>query len=298
MATTKLTKTGLNKQDKGDLNWEQDLDDGFDDFESRIGKSYAGDPNGNVSAEWLLQTCYDTSNSVIYVATTTGAAGTAVWEAVLEVSQLAVNGGSIPETDRENQFVAGQRFFAPNNNDTPVIVLEDQNGNIISRLTLRNLDGSGGGNLELSDISGEGITINSVTPQGNGSLNISDVYYEGGTRVVESGSNSDGYWVRYSDGTQVAGSRLEVSYNAAENLQSTWSYPNSFSSVPYGISGSSDIDDLFNNTNVSTEAVGPVVTSSEGSTSTSIRVSRVPGGNDLQAGDQITVRVIAFGTWT
>lgn len=79
MATTTLTKTGLKKQDQGDVDWETALNSGFDNLEGRIERTYAGDPNGNVAGYWIGQPCWDSSNSKLYLCTTTGDAANAVW---------------------------------------------------------------------------------------------------------------------------------------------------------------------------------------------------------------------------
>jgi hypothetical protein len=79
MATTTLPKTGLNKQDEGDVDWETALNTGFDNLESRIERTSAGDPNGNVAGYWIGQPCWDSTNEKLYVCTTTGDAANAVW---------------------------------------------------------------------------------------------------------------------------------------------------------------------------------------------------------------------------
>lgn len=100
MAKTTLSKTGLNKQDEGDLDWETALNSGFDNLESRIGKSYAGDPNGNVAAEWLGQTCHDTNSNELYRATATGSASNTAWEKLINENNFVSNGGVIAETSQ------------------------------------------------------------------------------------------------------------------------------------------------------------------------------------------------------
>jgi hypothetical protein len=79
MATTTLPKTGLNKQDEGDVDWETALNTGFDNLESRIERTFAGDPNGNVAGYWIGQPCWDSTNNRLYLCTTTGNAANAVW---------------------------------------------------------------------------------------------------------------------------------------------------------------------------------------------------------------------------
>lgn len=49
-------------------------------MQSNIIQNYAGDPNGNVAGK-IYALCWDTSNSIMYVCTTTGSTSTAVWTA-------------------------------------------------------------------------------------------------------------------------------------------------------------------------------------------------------------------------
>lgn len=98
MAATQLTKTGLNKQDFKDASWHTSLNSGFDALEARVGKTYAGDPNGNVSGEWQGQTCWDSTNSELYVCTTTGNAASAVWRKIAYTYQ------------RTRRFTSGATF--------------------------------------------------------------------------------------------------------------------------------------------------------------------------------------------
>jgi hypothetical protein len=65
-----------------------------------------------------------------------------------------------------------------------------------------------------------------------------------GTAIVESGSNSDGYWVRYSDGTQICKNRnISVSNSGNDDggfnrfNSWNWTYPKAFSGTTPGVSG-------------------------------------------------------------
>ena len=53
-----------------------------------------------------------------------------------------------------------------------------------------------------------------------------------GVKVVESGSNVNGDWVRLEDGTQVCFYQLVFSGSGAGLRDSVWTYPVSFSSSP------------------------------------------------------------------
>src|SRR4051794_24496806 len=77
MADTILGKTGLHKSDTGDAGWGARLNAGFDTLESRTGLSYAGNPQGHVVGSWFGQTCWDSTNGILYACVGPGdAAGT------------------------------------------------------------------------------------------------------------------------------------------------------------------------------------------------------------------------------
>ena len=81
MAQTVLAKTGLRTYDSGDAPdlWGPGIKAGMVEFEARLGRTYAGDPNTHVEGNWYGQTCWDTTNLAMYECTLPGPAGTAVW---------------------------------------------------------------------------------------------------------------------------------------------------------------------------------------------------------------------------
>lgn len=50
--------------------------------------------------------------------------------------------------------------------------------------------------------------------------------------VIESGSNANGTYVRFADGTQICTGRINVSGGATATISSTWTYPAVFSASP------------------------------------------------------------------
>lgn len=92
MAITETTNLGLQKQDKGDLNWHLAINTSFDRLEARLTKSYAGDPNGNVAGDFVGQLCADTTNGGVWVCTTAGTQATAVWRRLTTTGGLTVGG--------------------------------------------------------------------------------------------------------------------------------------------------------------------------------------------------------------
>jgi len=52
-----------------------------------------------------------------------------------------------------------------------------------------------------------------------------------GAPIVESGSNADGEWTRWSEGTLIAQNRLTLAYESSTEFRLTWTYPSSFIST-------------------------------------------------------------------
>ena len=71
-----LEKPGAGEQSNA---WGNTLNTNFDAIDTAISLKRAGSPQGNVAASFVGQTCVDTSNKVIYIATTAGNASNAVW---------------------------------------------------------------------------------------------------------------------------------------------------------------------------------------------------------------------------
>ena len=60
--------------------------------------------------------------------------------------------------------------------------------------------------------------------------NFPDMPQVGGDPIVESGSNSDGEWTRWSDGTQVA--MIANADGEVSGGPFTWTYPSAFNAAP------------------------------------------------------------------
>jgi hypothetical protein len=79
MADTILAKTGFHKSATNDLGWGARLNTGFDTFESRIGLTYAGNPQSHVAGTWFGQTCWDSTNGILYACVGPGDAASTSW---------------------------------------------------------------------------------------------------------------------------------------------------------------------------------------------------------------------------
>lgn len=116
--------------------------------------------------------------------------------------------------------------------------------------------------------------------------------------VIEYGSNSNGSYVRFADGTQICWKAVQVSYTNSYGLSSLWSYPAAFTSSPnivatllyntFGqrIAGRSDPYDV---PMQGAQIISP------GSTDTTLRLGITNGS--AQSGDYATVHAVAIGRW-
>jgi microcystin-dependent protein len=81
MTSTFTSNLTLEKPGAGEQanSWGNTLNSNLDAIDAAIGLRFTGDPNNNVAADFIGQVCVDSSNKIIYIATTAGNAATAVW---------------------------------------------------------------------------------------------------------------------------------------------------------------------------------------------------------------------------
>lgn len=115
--------------------------------------------------------------------------------------------------------------------------------------------------------------------------------------VIERGSNSNGNYTRFADGTQICTASLTLTRGANGYCGVTWTYPASFADTPV-TTGSIDFDELLLNATPGLDDLGPLVRLSQGTDSVELRQTRVTGGTHFQAGDIIPrTAVMAVGRW-
>tara|TARA_B110000285_G_scaffold230005_1_gene295792 strand:+ start:119 stop:1126 length:1008 start_codon:yes stop_codon:yes gene_type:complete len=81
MSSTFTSNLTLEKPGSGEQSnsWGTTLNTNLDAIDTAIGLRFAGTPNNNVAASYVGQVCVDSSNKIIYIATTAGNIATAVW---------------------------------------------------------------------------------------------------------------------------------------------------------------------------------------------------------------------------
>lgn len=137
-----------------------------------------------------------------------------------------------------------------------------------------------------------------VDPAGAGSTYKAPVVGTNG--VIEYGSNTNGEYVRFADGTQIAWHAVLATYNDPLQLLTTWTFPAAFIAAPRV--QATLLHDSTVTVYTATGQVaymGPVRYDQAVTTGTTTRVVVTHDGSvgGYQTGDQIMVSVQAIGRW-
>lgn len=114
--------------------------------------------------------------------------------------------------------------------------------------------------------------------------------------VIEQGTNPNGHYVRFADGTQICTHIVTAAYNSEEKLGVRWTFPAGFSELP-------NCTGLLWVANMPTEITPPisditgVLRGGSNGSLCDFLVYRVTGGTDFIAGDTTPIQVTAIGRW-
>ncbi|GAB5433127.1 MAG: hypothetical protein EpisKO_24970 [Epibacterium sp.] len=113
--------------------------------------------------------------------------------------------------------------------------------------------------------------------------------------LIERGSNANGHYARFADGTQICHDRRSVSYATAQAMTATWIYPAPFSANPQ-VSIAIDEDNLTNN---ATPSIYEVLSyfDSIGTSSVRLALGRISGMTSFNSADTAGVDALAIGRW-
>jgi hypothetical protein len=125
------------------------------------------------------------------------------------------------------------------------------------------------------------------------------------TALPVTGSNADGSYTRWSDGTQVCQIQfIELVRISTSGCTATWTFPAAFVAATYSLSGSlrplNDGDGPADYVASCAPNVGmilPVTHGSRTATDVLLRVNRVAGGTDFSVADKVYASCIAVGRW-
>jgi hypothetical protein len=113
--------------------------------------------------------------------------------------------------------------------------------------------------------------------------------------VIQQGSNANGRFVRYADGTQICYHRIQLTRSSTSTLDRTWTYPISFSTNPRVCAIISDTTGSF--TPTKDTVTGPQGSGQAGVNSQTIQLFRIGGFSNFVAGDTCFVDATATGRW-
>jgi hypothetical protein len=134
---------------------------------------------------------------------------------------------------------------------------------------------------------------------GGGDANFVTMPQVGGNPIVESGSNSDGEWTRWADGSQIVTATQVLYYHNSSNLKKLWTYPASFvsGSLPRVTFEITELDasiDKDNMVDVWYRQIDLVQNMTKNNTDGGLIIS---GGGFPNGDEQQEVDVMAIGRW-
>lgn len=112
--------------------------------------------------------------------------------------------------------------------------------------------------------------------------------------VVESGSNANGRFIKYGDGTVIAYSDiLTMTYNSASRLSYEWTLPTIFAGTYSAVAtGSKDSEHLSDNINTAMLNIG-----SNSPSGTILARAYATGSNSFTQSSVCRIRLVAIGRW-
>ncbi len=116
--------------------------------------------------------------------------------------------------------------------------------------------------------------------------------------VMESGSNANGSYIRFADGTQICHlNDLQLTYSWTTVLARTWTFPAGFSSNPVVV-GNFNASDLTNDTGITPSKVWSPRLSTIGKFSARLTIGRLHGMPSVfDPSDTCRIYVLAVGRW-
>ena len=114
--------------------------------------------------------------------------------------------------------------------------------------------------------------------------------------IFERGTNSNGDYTRFADGTQFCWHDITLNYNWARELYGSWTYAAAFLSTPK-VFCSIDYGSFQASASPEVDAISTVAVESPAIGYAQFRLMRAAGQTDFASGDSATVSVLAFGRW-
>jgi hypothetical protein len=112
--------------------------------------------------------------------------------------------------------------------------------------------------------------------------------------VIQRGSNANGEFVRYADGTQICTATVTLEFVAADRFRFIWNFPATFSANP-AVSHSLLINTAVGYTTRSN--YGVTATAGIGTTQAFLDQYRITGATNIVAGNTVDSKAVAIGRW-
>lgn len=117
--------------------------------------------------------------------------------------------------------------------------------------------------------------------------------------VIESGSNANGDYIRFADGTQICIQNLDLTYQNGTKLTETWTYP-----APFIDANTLFLSGMINISSFNQNVTGPDIVSvldvrfgTITATSVLAQMFRLNGATNFAAADFCSCRLFALGRW-
>jgi hypothetical protein len=139
----------------------------------------------------------------------------------------------------------------------------------------------------------------------NGAAFFGTVTNSGNGAIMEHGSNANGQFVKYADGTQVCYlNRFDLGAGTTANREATWTLPASFANAEYVVHANlraktdgGGVPDVNIDAAPTIDQLMPGVYGSKSTTAVTIRFARVSGGTNFGADNILYAGVTAIGRW-
>nr|WP_321457624.1 DUF2793 domain-containing protein [uncultured Cohaesibacter sp.] len=142
-----------------------------------------------------------------------------------------------------------------------------------------------------------GLKVNADTALVQGLQWAGAVSDSGLGAIVERGSNSNGEFVRFADGTQICSIIASLEYGSSTHMYYNWTFPAAYVALPF-VYGLVNFDSWYANASPRFSDIGAMVSVSPSVSSITMRQIRITGGLAFEEGDYSDgTRFFAFGRW-
>ena len=204
-------------------------------------------------------------------------------------------------TDAAGNIKPGLSVTVRRESDNGLAALFSDAGSVTPKSNPFNTDANGYGSFYVTDgryrIQATDIDWRNEDLISQPSPNFTAMPQVGGDPIVESGSNTDGEWTRWADGTQIVkNSSLLCTFSSVHTLTNSWTYPASFNTRPVCVHTLIDSRDGVGNFTVNETTIDNISAMLRSISEFSAKV-RISGNGQFSSGDTYYANVTATGRW-